>query len=149
VPYTDIVTTLQTGLIEGGITSDYAFVTGGLAEEVQVFTLTKHSYDTGMMLANASWFESLSANNKITIMEAYGDTEDFRSRSRAYSRNQLENLPARIGTSVYDLSDQQRSKWVKITATTHNTLLDRIGAPAIALYDIIDDAKALYSGIDN
>ena len=67
VPYTDIVTTLQTGLIEGGITSDYAFVTGGLAEEVQVFTLTKHSYDTGMMLANASWFESLSANNKITI----------------------------------------------------------------------------------
>lgn len=144
VPYTEIVPALQTGLIEGGMTSDYAFVTGGLAEEVQAFTLTKHSYDTGMMLANEAWFELLNQTNKKVIEEAYGNSQDFRMRSRAYSQSQLMGLHERTGTKVIEFSESQRQQWVQATASTHGALLERIGAPAIALYDIINDAKAQY-----
>ena len=146
VPYTDIVQSLQTGLIEGGMTSDYAFVTGGIAPETKVFTLTRHGYDSGMMLANRSWFESLSDTNKSVFMSAYGDTTDFRHRSRRYSADALELLSAESLTQVVEPTSVQRALWVSKTRSTHDALLDRIGPRAVELYTLIEDAKTRLDG---
>ncbi len=142
VPYPEIVQSLQTGLIEGGMTSDYAFVTGGIAPETKVFTLTKHGYDTGMMLANGEWYEALSSTNKKMFLSAYGDTSDFRTRSRAYSTQALADLDENGVTRVVALSSHQRERWMSATKMTHQLLLDRIGPDAVALYDLITDAKS-------
>lgn len=144
VPYPEIIQALQTGLIEGGMTSDYGFVTGGMAAEVQVFTHTRHAYDTGMMLANADWYDALSKTNQRLMMRAYGDTTDFRKRSRDYTTGELTNLPQTAGTRVVALSAAERDKWVAVTRPTHRALLDRIGPPAEALYAVIADAKARF-----
>ena len=144
VAYPEIIPALQTGLIEGGMTSDYGFVTGGIAAEVKVFTLTRHSYDTGMMLANAAWYEGLSTANKSLFLSAYGDLSDFRTRSRAYTAGELERLPETAGTQVITLTQQQRDHWAAVTRPVHQDLLDRIGEPAEALYAVIQDAKARF-----
>lgn len=141
VPYPEIIPALQTGLIEGGMTSDYGFVTGGMASEVKVFTLTRHSYDTGMMLANADWFEGLSDTNRAMFAEAYGDTTEFRAKSRAYTSRVLETLPDTAGTDVIELTMPQREKWVSVTRPTHQAVLNRLGEQARALYTVIEDAK--------
>lgn len=145
VPYPEIVQALQTGLIEGGMTSDYGFITGGMAEEVQVFTLTRHGYDTGMMLANAAWFNALSAENQNLFQSAYGDTRDFRERSRSYTSGELRTLPDRVGTQVVELADDERARWVTATRPVHRAVLDRIGPPAKALYAVIEDAKIRFN----
>lgn len=145
VPYTEIIPALQTGLIEGGMTSDYGFVTGGMAAEVKVFTLTRHSYDTGMMLANAVWYENLSETNKSLFLNAYGDTSEFRTRSRAYTLAELDRLPQTAGTRVVTLTPQQREVWAAATRPVHQALFDRIGAPAESLYAVIQDAKVRFS----
>lgn len=147
VPYPEIIPALQTGLIEGGMTSDYGFVTGGMAAEVKVFTLTRHSYDTGMMLANAAWYENLSASNKSLFLGAYGDTSEFRTRSRAYTAAELDRLAQTAGTRVVTLTPQQREVWAVATRPVHKALLDRIGAPAESLYAVIQDAKVRFSYI--
>lgn len=144
VPYPEIIQGLQTGLIEGGMTSDYGFVTGGMAAEVQVFTLTRHAYDTGVMLANADWYDGLSATNQLLFTEAYGDTADFRDRSRAYTAGALSVLPQSAGTRVVELSSSERARWIEVTKPVHRALLDRVGAPAEALYAVIQDAKKRY-----
>ena len=144
VPYPEIIPALQTGLIEGGMTSDYGFVTGGMASEVKVFTLTRHSYDTGMMLANAAWYGGLSAENKSLFLSAYGDTSEFRTRSRAYTLGELGRLPETAGTQVVTLTPQERDRWAAVTRPVHQALLDRIGEPAKALYAVIQDAKARF-----
>ncbi len=144
VPYTEIVQSLQTGLIEGGMTADYAFVTGGIAPETKFFTLTRHGYDSGMVLANGVWFESLSETNKSVFQSAYGDTTDFRHCSRAYSKGALDQLSAQSQTRVVELTSEQRALWVSKTRWTHATLLDRIGSRAIELYTLIEDAKARF-----
>jgi len=141
VPYPEIVPALQTGLIEGGITSDYGFVTGGMAPEVGVFTLTRHAYDTGMMLANGDWYASLSAENQALLLTAYGDTRDFRDRSRAYTAGVLDTLPETVGTEVATLTPDQRRIWAEITLPAHVRLLDRLGPQARALYDVIAEGK--------
>lgn len=145
VPYTEIIPALQTGLIEGGMTSDYAFVTGGLAAETKVFTLTRHSYDAGMMLAYGRWYESLSDANKALFLSAYGSISDFRRRSRAYSAEELLRLPLETGTQVVELSMDQRKRWQRATASTHNQLIEDLGPTAGALYQLIKDAKAQFN----
>lgn len=149
VPYPEIIPALQTGLIEGGMTSDYGFVTGGMASEVKVFTLTRHSYDTGMMLANAAWYAGLSEANKSVFLTAYGDISEFRTRSRAYTAGELDRLPETAGTTVVFLTPQQRDHWVARTRPVHQALLDRIGEPAEALYAVIHDAKARFDYADD
>lgn len=144
VPYPEIIPALQTGLIDGGMTSDYGFVTGGMASEVKVFTLTRHSYDTGMMLANAEWYDGLSETNKALFLQAYGDTKVFRAKSRGYTAQVLKNLPQTAGTQVIELTAAQRDRWVKVTRPTHKNLLDRLGTQAQALYTVIEDAKVRF-----
>lgn len=141
VPYPEIVPALQTGLIEGGITSDYGFVTGGMAPEVRVFTITRHAYDTGMMLANGDWYAALSAENQAMLLTAYGDTRDFRRRSRAYTAGVLDTLEDTAGTQVATLSSDERRRWAEVTRPSHARLLDRLGPQAEALYNIIAEAK--------
>lgn len=144
VPYPEIIPALQTGLIDGGITSDYGFVTGGMAPEVNVFTLTRHSYDTGMMLANAAWYDGLSQANQALFRIAYGDSKVFRGKSRGYTAQVLEDLPQAAGTQVIELTAAQRDHWVKVTRPSHKTLLDRLGTQAHALYTVIEDAKVRF-----
>ena len=145
VPYPEIIPALQTGLIDGGMTSDYGFVTGGMASEVKVFTLTRHSYDTGMMLANAEWYDGLGQTNKALFLEAYGDTKVFRAKSRRYTAQALRDLPETAGTQVIELTAAQRDRWVEVTRPTHKTLLHRLGTQAQDLYKVIEDAKARFS----
>jgi TRAP-type C4-dicarboxylate transport system substrate-binding protein len=141
IPYPDIVPALQTGLIKGGITSDYAFFTGGIAAEARYFVYTRHTYDTGMMMANRAWFEGLSATNQALLRTAYGDPVDFRTRSRAYTAEEMAKLPAK-GTQVIELTPEQRARWIAATAPTHRMLLDQLGAPAAVIYDAIQTAKS-------
>ncbi len=145
VPYPEIIPALQTGLIDGGMTSDYGFVTGGMASEIKVFTLTRHSYDTGMLLANAAWYATLSETNKAVFVSAYGDSASFRARSRAYTTGVLKGLPEATGTEVVELTPAQRAQWVAATRPVHQALLDKVGEPAQALYTVIQDAKARFS----
>lgn len=144
VPYPEIIQALQTGLVEGGMTSDYGFVTGGMAEDIQVFTLTRHAYDTGMLLANAAWYSGLSDANQDMFTRAYGDTADFRMRSRAYTTGELAALPQAAGTRVVELSAKERAQWVAVTRPVHRALLDKVGPPAEALYAVIEEAKARF-----
>jgi TRAP-type C4-dicarboxylate transport system substrate-binding protein len=147
VPYPEIVPALQTGLIEGGITSDYGFVTGGMAPEIAVFTWTKHAYDTGMLLANADWYASLSPQNRDMFLTAYGDTQDFRARSRAYTAGVLESLSDTAGTEVVSLSPAQRRRWADVTRPAHRKLLDRVGPAAEFLYGVIEEAKSRFDNV--
>ncbi|MDX2145692.1 MAG: TRAP transporter substrate-binding protein DctP [Rhodospirillaceae bacterium] len=144
IPYPEIVPALQTGLIKGGITSDYAFFTGGIASEAPYFTYTRHTYDAGMLLANRAWFEGLSAQNQAVLRAAYGDPRDFRMRSRVYTAAEMAKLPAK-GTQVIELTAEQRARWVAATAPTHRMLLDQLGSPAATLYDAIQAAKAEFA----
>ena len=123
------------------MTSDYAFVTGGIAAQTNYFTLTRHGYDTGMMLANAEWYSDIGTSNRTMSLAAYGDAHDFRIRSRVYSMKALSALAKGGDVQVVELSVNQREKWFAATRITHNLLVDRIGEKAVALYDLFMESK--------
>jgi len=148
--YPEIIPALQTGLIDGGITSDYGFVTGGLEQEVNYFILTQHTYDTGLMIANKTWFESMSTKNRSLLRSAYGDISSFRQRSRNYTASELARLPFRSAVEVVKLTDDQRKRWVIATRPTHRRLLDSLGSIAVELYEVVEEGKRRYAnGLTN
>lgn len=141
IPYPDIIPTLQTGLIRGGITADYPFFTGGIDAEARYFIYTRHTYDVGAILANKAWFDSLSPANRAIVRTAWGDSAEFRARTRAYTAAAMAKLPAK-GTEVVELTPEQRARWASATRPVHAKVLEQLGPGAQALYDAIAAAKA-------
>lgn len=145
IPYPDIIPSLQTGLIRGGITADYPYITGRLDVEAPVFVHTRHTYDAGLLMANKAWFDGRSATNQAMLRTAYGDPIEFRMRERAYCQAEMAKLAA-SGVKVIELSPAQRQRWIDATRPVHRIVLDRLGPEAARLYDAIQAAKTRFPG---
>jgi TRAP-type C4-dicarboxylate transport system substrate-binding protein len=143
IPYPDIVPSLQTGLIKGGLTSDFAFFTGGLNAESPYFIYTRHAHDVGVLVANKAWFGALGPASQNAVRTAWGDGIEFRRRVRANTAAEMAKLPAK-GTQVVELTAEQRARWVGATKPVHAMVLEQLGPDARALYDAIIAAKAKY-----
>ncbi|MEM9305555.1 MAG: TRAP transporter substrate-binding protein DctP, partial [Pseudomonadota bacterium] len=55
--YAEVLPALQTGLIKGGESVTPMYLVGGLVGEASHLTLTRHAYDSGVIVANRTWFE--------------------------------------------------------------------------------------------
>ena len=66
--YTDIITGLQTGLIEAGENAIIMYVPMGIASEAKHLTLTNHSYATSLIVMRKSWLESLTLGQQKTLI---------------------------------------------------------------------------------
>lgn len=142
IAYPDIIPSLQTGLIRGGITADYPYFTGGIEAEAPIFVYTRHTYDAGLFFANKAWFEGLSATNQALLRVAYGDPVEFRTRVRNYTTGEMEKLKSK-GVQVIELTPEQRARWVEATRPVHRRVLDQLGPEAAKVYDAIEAAKRL------
>ncbi len=140
IPYPEIIPSLQTGLIRGGITSDYPYATGGISFEAPIFVYTRHTYDAGLFYANKPWFDGLSATNQALLRVAFGDPIDFRQRGRGYTTAAMEQLKTK-GVQVIELTPDQRARWVEATRPVHRRVLDQLGPEAVKVYDAIQAAK--------
>lgn len=143
IPFPDIVPSLQTGLIRGGITSDYAFYTGGIYAEAPYFLYTQHTYDMGFLIANQAWFSALSVENQRVLRSAWGGSQNFRPRYREQLAEEMGKLLMK-GTEVIRLTPDQRARWVSATQISHAQVLEQLGPAAQAFYDHVQTAKRAY-----
>jgi TRAP-type transport system periplasmic protein len=143
IPFPDILPALQTGLIKGGITSDYAFYTGGINAEAPYFIYTKHTYDMGFLIAHKPWFEALSPTNQRVFRAAWGGSQNFRARYRAHLAEEMTKLSAK-GTKVIELTATQRARWVSATQISHGQVLERLGPSAVSFYDKVQAGKRAF-----
>ncbi|MCC5860441.1 MAG: TRAP transporter substrate-binding protein DctP [Gammaproteobacteria bacterium] len=143
LPFTDIVPSLQTGLIRGGATSTTMYTYGGVMSEARHLSLSRHSYDKGFILANARWFASLDAHEQAVIRAAFGGHEVVREVTRRMVAETLESLPAQ-GIEVHAWSDEQRARWVEQAWPQHERLIRRVGGRAQEIYELILEGKQAF-----
>ena len=62
IPFTDIIQSLQTGLIDGGESTTLMYVQAGLYTEAEHFTRTRHGFSLAVYAANKKWFDGLPGN---------------------------------------------------------------------------------------
>ncbi|KAA5805254.1 hypothetical protein F1654_04545 [Alkalicaulis satelles] len=158
----DVIPALQTGLVQGGLSSAvfHFFSTLDLAEH---FTLTRHSYDTGAIILNKPWYERASASQRDTIDNAWGSAASARAGVRVLDdlvvgwmrageqRGPDGQLVREIRTTdgapvtIHDLSDSERAAWRAVTGNVLDRLVRSIGGRAREFADRIMDGKAEFA----
>jgi TRAP-type C4-dicarboxylate transport system substrate-binding protein len=144
MPFSEVVPSLQTGLIDGGVTSVTMYTLSGIAAEAPNYLLTRHSYDMGALLANAAWFGALAPAEQHVIDTGYGGVADTRRRARAAVRELMVSLPAR-GVTMYEPTPQERAGWRDAAWPSHAALIAKIGGQAQAIYDQLLAGKRAFA----
>lgn len=133
MPFSDVVPSLQTGLIEGGVTSTTMYSLSGIASEAPHFVLTHHSYDMGVMLANGRWFAGLDARAQRIVDGSFGGAANARRTARQSVAALERTLPDR-GVRLYQPTPEQREAWRRAAWPAHRQLVARIGGQAERIY---------------
>ncbi len=83
MPFSDVLPSLQTGLIDAGVTSVTMYALSGILAEAPYYVLTRHTYDMGVLLASAGWLDGLSKHEREVYAEGYGGARRRRGARRA------------------------------------------------------------------
>ena len=147
IPFADVMTGLQTGLISGGETGTMIYAAASLSEEAPYLTLTRHAYSAGAMVAYKPWYDSLSRTVRIALVEAVPPVTFIRPLLRKWISDELKGLGQR-GVSIRDLTKDQRKQWSDATRTNLAALVANMDGKGDAMYAAIIDAKKSFSQRD-
>ncbi len=141
VPLSDVIPGLQTGLVEGGEQSTQIFGLAGLDSAATHLTLTHHAYSTAGIVANRSWWESLSEEDRRVFASAVPDANWYRGLVEEMNAAYLTRARGE-GLTVTLPGTQSMTEWKTAGLAVHDDLIAQIGGEAQALYDAVIAAKA-------
>jgi TRAP-type C4-dicarboxylate transport system substrate-binding protein len=141
----DIVPSMQTGLITGGLSATvfHYFSTRDYASD---FTLTKHSYDTGAIVMNLPWRERATPRQIATLDAAWMSSVQARANVRRLTAFSLADMQKR-GVRVHTLTPEQRAQWATATKDVVGKLIREVGGQSQAVYDAIIAGKKAYAAL--
>ncbi len=139
----DLVPALQTGLIEGGVSSVifHYFLTRGYASHL---TLSRHSYDTGAVVANKAWFDGATAEQRAILRGAWGDVATARAAVRALADVAIAGMRDE-GVEIQVLSKLELERWRTASRTIVPMLIEQIGGRSEAVHQAIVQGKGHFA----
>ena len=143
MPFQDLIPALQTGLVFGGETNVILYSLTGIAGEAPHYVMTRHSYDTGVVLASKKWFDALPGDLQQIVADAFPPSPVSRRAVRGMSR-QLEKSLSEKNVQLHELTPEQRAAWVAATRDNHIQISRRAGGRSQEIYDIVLAARRSY-----
>ena len=141
--FTDIVTGLQTGLIESGENAIIMYAPTGIAGEAPNLLMTNHSFATSIIVARKRWLDSLDEKHQLAVKKSYIDINTSREWTRE-EINSLLNNHKRWGFTINTLSRQQRNQWKDSTSSVAKKLIDKIGGQSALIWDLVNEGKEAF-----
>ncbi len=139
----DLVPSLQTGLIEGGVSSVifHFFVTRRYASHL---TLSRHSYDTGAIVANKGWFDAATAEQQGILRRAWGNVAEARAAVRAVSDTAVTRMREE-GIVIHEPDASGRDRWRRRVDGIVPALVARIGGEAERVHQAVASGKQAFA----
>lgn len=144
MPFPDLIPALQTGLVDGGETNMLLYAITGLGKEASHLTLTRHAYDTGVVVANHKWFKALSASDQALINNAFPTSAEARGGVRAMTESLGAAMHADPDVTIYSLSDEDRAAWISATAGNAERIIAEVGGQSAMIYEAMIKGRADY-----
>jgi TRAP-type C4-dicarboxylate transport system substrate-binding protein len=139
----DIVSGLQTGLIEAGENSISLYARTGIADEAPHYTQTRHSFGVSVIVADLRWWQGLPEADRDILRDAFPSIEESRRLTRQQDLDDLRDPD--LGIVVHELTASQRAAWQASTADVGEQILNAIGGQARKIDKIIAAAKAEFA----
>ena len=143
MPFSDVLPSLQTGLIDAGVTSITMYALSGIPTEAPNYVLTRHSYDMGVLLASGGWYKALPAHERAAYAEGFGGATPTRKAARDSVAALMKILPDQ-GVKLYDPTPAERETWRAAALPAHEKLIAQVGGQARRLYDTLLEGKAAW-----
>ena len=144
--YGDIVSGLQTGLIEAGENSVSLYARTGIADEAPHFTQTRHVFGMSVIVSDKVWWDGLSVEERRILSESFPSIQKSRQLTRAQDVIDLGD-PA-LGIEVHPLTLEQRDEWRQSTAGVTDLLLESIGGRSGEIHELIIRGRAEYAAME-
>lgn len=115
IPWGELYTALQTGVVEGQENPISVIISGKIYEVQKYLTLDEHVYSLTFLLADENWFGSLSPYEQQVVLEAgRSATIAGRGISQINDAMGIEYLQSR-GMEVYGLSPEEKALFVEMS----------------------------------
>lgn len=144
----DIVAALDTGLVDGGVTTTVMYRVAGLYEEAPHFTLSRHAFAPGALLANKAWADNMPPEVLAAVSAAQGTMANNRRLVRAEADESIATLRA-AGVTMHELTPDERRAWTDVATPVRRKLIESIGGEAERIYNIMLEGKRAFSETQN
>lgn len=144
MPFHDLIPALQTGLVEGGETNIVLYSITGISHEAPHLVLTRHSYDTGMVVASKKWYDSLSPQEQKRVYNAFPSSDSARAGVRKMASALLGMLKKNPDVTVHELSSEQLTLWQQALKDNHKEIIREIGGRADEIYQAMMAGRKIY-----
>lgn len=145
LPASEIVTALQTGLIQAGTTVTLNYLWGGMTRDAPMLTLTRHAYLFNAVLANDDWWNTLSAADRELIDGAFGSTADYVALMREAEARDLAGAVARGEVVTLELTAAELELWRAPAAEVAQRMVRELGGESQTIYEAIVAGRAAWA----
>lgn len=136
----EIVSGLQTGLVEAGENSVSLYARTGISDEAPHYSMTRHAFGMSVVLTTQDWWDGLDEKTRGILEDSFPSIDQSRRATRAQSVVDLADPDLNI--RIHELNTAQRREWQNQTAPVTESLLLAIGGRAREIYALIQKGKA-------
>lgn len=130
-PMTEVLTALNSNVIEGLDNTALFIQAGGLAEPVNHFTLTRHIYQPAAVIYSKKFFDGLPDDLKKVVLNVQDIGLKGRKSIRAMEAEMMDNFDF-FGVEVIELTQQEREAFAIKARGMHDSFAAGIdGGPAL------------------
>ena len=142
--FTDIVTGLQTGLVDAGENAIIMYAPTGIAGEAGHLTLTNHSFATSIIVMRKRWLDRLPQHQQDILLTSTVKLEDGRQWTRDEWKMFLDTAD-QWGFTAHEITQEQRELWKEAAAPVARRMIDSIGGRAQDIWDLVQEGKRAFS----
>ena len=145
LPFGEMASALQTGVIDGGELPTISMIASGLTKVATHITNTRHIYQPSIMLISTKTWNKMSAEEQATFMSSMEEAQALRNAVRGAIKF-FEGKHLEAGGTIHNLSDAERAEWAKLfTPAMQQELIESVGGRAQEVYDAVVAARAACS----
>jgi TRAP-type C4-dicarboxylate transport system substrate-binding protein len=106
-PMTEVLTDLQSGVIDGMDSTALYIQAGGLAESLDYYTVSRHIYQPAVVIWSKKWHDALPADLQAVVDDVKADGVASRAQIRSEEAAMMDNFQL-YGVEVVELTPAER-----------------------------------------
>jgi TRAP-type C4-dicarboxylate transport system substrate-binding protein len=144
LPSPDVIPSLQTGLLDGGVTPAIAYAETGLVRDAPHYSLVGFCQVGNLILANKKWLEGLPPDLSAIVGESFADNAAIRALIRGFVAAGLARQKE-LGFTAYEMNTQQRAAWKAAAAGIDAKVIAELGGASQSLFDAVQAGKRAFT----
>lgn len=128
LPYNELYTSLQTGVVDGAEIASNIFLSAKFYEVCPYFTEARWQWVGTFTIVNQNVWNELPDDLKEIVEEASWEAAAYENEKEEEFRKLAQSELGGLGTEIYELSNEELAEWQEYALNTHDAIREVVGA---------------------